>query len=268
VEKHFFKRLQNAHVSVRRQSKVTPLLGIITGSGLGGILEKIDGQSIPYRQIRQFPRTGVKGHPGVMKISPRVVILGGRFHLYETVSTDDVVLPVFLLSKLGVRRLILTNASGGINPHYELGDLVLIRDHINLTGHNPLQGPHASGYGPRFPDMSDTYSRILRNRVKERFPKMKEGIYAGMLGPSYETPAEIAMLKGLGADMVGMSTVPEAIAARFLGIDVLGISCITNKTGARSAAGLSHDEVIAVGMKAAQELSELLAVIIDLISEE
>jgi purine-nucleoside phosphorylase len=263
VEPNFFRRLDEALRSVRKQSADHPLVGIITGSGLGSILGKIEGITIPFRQIRQFPQLSVEGHPGVLKISPSVVVMGGRYHLYSVPNSDDVVLPVFLLGKLGVKTLIVTNAAGGINLRYALSELVLIRDHINLTGLNPLRGVYNEKYGPRFPDMSVAYSKRLRAKLRRRFPELREGVYAGMLGPSYETPAEIAMLKHVGADMVGMSTVHEVIAARFLGMEVLGISCITNKAKARSERGISHAEVLTAGIKASARLNILLMAVID-----
>ena len=232
--------------------------GIILGSGLSGVRNSINGKEIPFSEIEGFPAPGVKGHSGILKISQQCAVLAGRFHFYEGHGIDDVVLPVFLLKKLGVENLIITNAAGGINRSYSPGELVLISDHLNLTGVNPLIGKNIEKYGPRFPDMSSAYSKSLIDRALEIKPGLKKGVYAGLTGPSYETPAEVRMLAAIGADLVGMSTVNEVIAARYLGINVLGISCVTNMAAGILEKPLDHGEVIDTGKKAEAELTGLV----------
>ena len=177
---------------------------------------------------------------------------------------DEIVLPVFLLAQLGITHLVVTNAAGAVNTAYHPGDLTLVKDHINLMGLNPLVGPHIEALGPRFPDMSEAYDRGLRSSIKEAWHKpLNEGVYAALLGPTYETPSEIRMLREIGADMVGMSTVPEVVGARYLGLKVLGISCITNMASGITSAGhhvqpLSHEEVVETGRRVASEFADLL----------
>jgi purine-nucleoside phosphorylase len=193
--------------------------------------------------------------------------MAGRFHFYEGWSMDDIVLPVFLLHALGVRILIVTNAAGGIRDSYTPGELVLISDHINLMGANPLRGPNPDGFGPRFPDMTESYSRRLRRLAGEvaagRGIELQEGVYAAFGGPNYETPAEIRMARAMGADLVGMSTVPEVIAARYLGIEVLGLSMVTNMAAGITDKPLSHQEVVETAARVAPWLSALLQGILE-----
>ena len=241
-----------------------PRTAIVLGSGLSGIVEGLGYREIPYSDIAEFPKPTVQGHRGTLCLSPDAAILAGRFHFYEGHSMDDVVLPVFFLKALGVENLILTNAAGGINPKYVPGDLVLIQDHINLMGTNPFIGPNPTGgngkpQGERFFDMSEVYPGELRALAWSCSDKpLKEGVYAALTGPSYETPSEIRMLKAMGADLVGMSTVPEATAARYLGMRVLGISCVTNMAAGISRSPLSHAEVVEVGKRVESELKTLL----------
>jgi len=241
-----------------------PRSAVILGSGLSGIVEGLGFKEIPYSEIPEFPRPTVQGHKGLLCLSKDAAILAGRFHYYEGHPMDDVVLPIFFLKALGVENLILTNAAGGINTKYVPGDLVLIQDHINLMGTNAFIGPNPedpSGkpLGERFFDMSEVYSKDLRALAWSCAEKpLKEGVYAGLTGPSYETPSEIRMLKTLGADLVGMSTVPEATAARYLGMRVLGISCVTNMAAGISKTPLAHAEVVEVGKRAESELKALL----------
>jgi purine-nucleoside phosphorylase len=191
----------------------------------------------------------------------------GRFHTYEGHSLEDVVLPVRVLSLLGVKNLVLTNAAGGINSKYNPGELVCIKDHLNLTGKNPLVGPNDERFGPRFPDMTETYNEKLNEHIfqaaEELNIKVQQGIYAGLLGPTYETPSEIKMLKIFGADMVGMSTVPEAIAAHHAGLNVCGISCITNLAAGISKEKLNHDEVKEVANLAMEKFTKLLTLSVE-----
>jgi purine-nucleoside phosphorylase len=246
-----------------------PRTAIVLGSGLSGIVEGLGYREIPYSDIAEFPKPTVQGHRGTLCLSPDAAILAGRFHFYEGHSMDDVVLPIFFLKALGVENLILTNAAGGINPKYVPGDLVLIQDHINLMGANPFIGPNPTGgngkpLGERFFDMSEVYSGELRALAWSCADKpLKEGVYAALTGPSYETPSEIRMLKAMGADLVGMSTVPEATAARYLGMRVLGISCVTNMAAGISRSPLSHAEVVEVGKRVESELKTLLFKVLD-----
>lgn len=230
-----------------------PSVGLILGSGLGEFLNDFAGNvSIGYADIPHFPRSTVAGHAGNL-IFNRVgsmpfVAMQGRVHSYEGYSIAEVAFPVRVLTRLGVRKLIVTNAAGGINRAFHPGDLMLIADHINLMSANPLTGPNLEALGPRFPDMSEAYARkfraLARAVARQKGIDIHEGVYAGLAGPSYETPAEIRMLATLGADAVGMSTVPEVIAANHSGSAVLGISCITNMAAGVLDQKLSHEEVM------------------------
>jgi purine-nucleoside phosphorylase len=262
-------RVRRAAESIR--SSTRPETAVILGSGLSGIVDGLGYREIPFSEIAEFPKPTVQGHKGVLCVSGKNIVMAGRFHLYEGHPMDDVVLPIFMLAELGVKNLILTNAAGGINRGYAAGDLVLIRDHINLMGTNPFIGPNpkredGSEFGPRFFDMSSVYDPALRALAARRAGKpMKEGVYCALSGPSYETPAEIRMLAAIGADLVGMSTVPEATAASALGMRVLGISCVTNMAAGIQAAPLDHKEVVAAGKKVEAELKALiLALLADL----
>lgn len=258
MEKNFLERLDAAYESLSAQHALRPEIGIVLGSGLGAFAERVRGVRIPYSSIASFPVPTVQGHAGVLTLAKNVAVLSGRVHGYEGRPIDDVVLYVFLLSRLGVKRLIITNAAGGINTSFRPGDLVLVKDHINLTGVNPLRGPNP-GLGPRFPDMSEVYSVSMRAAAGTASDApLSQGVYAGLAGPSYETPAEIRMLASLGADMVGMSTVSEAICARYLGMEVLGISCITNMAAGVLDGPLDHGEVIRRGRETAPRFIKLL----------
>lgn len=245
--------IQEAANFIASKAKVTPKVGLILGSGLGVLADHIDDAvSIPYEDIPHFPQSTVEGHAGELLIGTvqgtPVVLMKGRFHMYEGYGPELTAFPVRVMKALGVERLLVTNAAGGVNINYHPGDLMLISDHINLTGRNPLVGPNQNELGPRFPDMSEAYNRKLREIAKEvakeKSIELQEGVYAGLLGPSYETPAEIRMLRSLGADAVGMSTVSEVIVARHAGIEVLGISCISNMAAGILDQPLSHEEVI------------------------
>lgn len=247
------QRLEEAASFIRGRIADKPEIGLILGSGLGVLADLIEQpQKIPYRDIPHFPLSTVAGHAGElvcgMVAGRSVLMMNGRFHLYEGYGEDAVTFPVRVMKLLGVSRLVVTNAAGGVNRRFRPGDLMVITDHINLLGRNPLVGPNLDAFGPRFPDMSEAYSRKLRGLLKETAGELgiglREGVYAAMLGPSYETPAEIRMLQAIGADAVGMSTVPEVIAARHAGIEVLGISCITNMAAGILDQPLRHDEVV------------------------
>lgn len=267
----FEERIERAFYSVSEKidRPRTGGVGIILGSGLGEFVEQVPGPALPYTSIEGLPATTVKGHSGVLKAGEEVTVMAGRFHLYEGREIDDVVLPVFLLKRLGVSTLIVTNASGAVNPDLSPGDLVLISDHLNLMGRNPLVGPDFPRLGPRFPDMSSAYSPRLRAVARAAWhDPLEEGVYAALLGPSYETPAEIAMLRSLGADMVGMSTVPEVVSASFLGMDVLGVSCITNMAAGILDQPLSHTEVMGTGRRVAADFARLLLTVLDRLKRE
>ncbi len=265
----FTDRVKEAARSVREHTRFTPGVGVILGSGLGAFAEHVTGTEIEYGKISGFPIPTVMGHRGLLTVTSSTAVMSGRFHYYEGYTPDDVVLPVAVLHAMGVRQLIITNAAGGIREDFEPGELVLLRDHLNLMGMNPLRGPNHDDLGPRFPDMSGVYSAELR-RVARRMAdgEMREGVYAGLSGPNYETPAEVRMLRGLGADMVGMSTVPEAIYASYLGMEVLGISCITNMAAGILDAPLDHAEVVAIGRQVEPRFCALLSGVIDTISSE
>ncbi|MED3563211.1 purine-nucleoside phosphorylase [Bacillus xiapuensis] len=248
-----FEKIQNAAEFLKGKYSKTPKIGLILGSGLGVLADEIvDSVKIPYSEIPNFPISTVEGHAGQLVFGSlsgaEVVAMQGRFHYYEGYSMDKVTFPVRVMKALGVEMLIVTNAAGGVNESFTPGDLMIITDHINFMGTNPLIGPNDSNLGVRFPDMSEAYTKELRGIAKEIAGNLniaiKEGVYVGFTGPVYETPAEIRMARVLGGDAVGMSTVPEVIVARHGGLKVLGISCITNMAAGILDQPLSHDEVI------------------------
>jgi len=235
------------------RTSIRPEIGLVLGSGLGVLADSIlNATTIDYGDIPHFPVSTVEGHAGELLIGTLagkpVLLMKGRFHMYEGYGPETVSFPVRVMKALGVKTLLVTNAAGGINASFKPGDLMLISDHINFMFKNPLIGPNDPEVGVRFPDMSEAYSKRLRalaRRVGESLGvTFQEGVYAGLLGPTYETPAEIRMLRTLGADAVGMSTVPETIAARHSGIEVLGISCISNMAAGMLDQPLSHHEVM------------------------
>ncbi|PKM80116.1 MAG: purine-nucleoside phosphorylase [Firmicutes bacterium HGW-Firmicutes-14] len=238
---------------IRKKVPLRPEIGIILGSGLGMLVTEVQKpQKIHYSELPHFPVSTVEGHAGHLVFGQlagkRVVLMQGRFHYYEGYTMEQVVFPVRVMSRLGVRTLIVTNAAGGINQDFSPGDLMLIRDHINLLGTNPLIGPNYDELGPRFPDMSEAYDRELLKTAGRAADKyglpFRKGVYAALTGPSYETPSEIKYLRIIGADAVGMSTVPEVIVAHHTGMKVLGISCITNMAAGVLQTKLSHQEVM------------------------
>ncbi|WCN36857.1 purine-nucleoside phosphorylase [Aneurinibacillus uraniidurans] len=250
--------IHDVQTYITQQTTARPEIGLILGSGLGVLADEItDAVYIPYGDIPHFPISTVEGHKGQLVIGQlhgkTVVAMQGRFHYYEGHGLDAVTFPVHVMKAIGVTSIIVTNAAGGVNESYEAGDLMLISDHLNLTGRHPLIGPNDEAIGVRFPDMSAAYCpklRMLARQVAERRGiKLQEGVYAGMLGPSYETPAEIRMIRILGGDAVGMSTVPEVIVARHIGLRVLGISCISNMAAGILPQPLSHDEVMETAEK-------------------
>lgn len=267
IDHQLQEHIQEAADYIAGQISFKPQIGLILGSGLGVLADLIEHAiTIRYEDIPHFPVSTVEGHAGELVIGQvkgkDVLMMKGRFHLYEGYSTSVVTFPIRVMKKLGIETLIVTNAAGGINTSYEPGDLVVLSDHINMTGGNPLIGPNDAALGVRFPDMSEAYSRRLRSMAKqiaaEQQIVLREGVYAGLLGPTYETPAEIRMLRVLGADVVGMSTVAEVIAARHAGIEVLGFSCVSNMAAGILDQPLSHEEVMETTEKVKAKFLELV----------
>ncbi|XKM14535.1 purine-nucleoside phosphorylase [Orbaceae bacterium ac157xtp] len=250
---HQTKDIQEAVSFIQNRTKIKPTIGIILGSGLGSFADTLENAvHIPYNDIPHFARSEAVGHANELVIGESagktVIAMKGRFHYYEGFSLDQVTFPVRVMKMLGVEKLIITNACGAVNTSFAPGDLMLITDHINLTANNPLMGPNNNELGVRFLDVSEVYSKNLRKIVgdvaKELNITLRQGVYAWWTGPTYETPAEIRMIRVLGADAVGMSTVPEAIIARHSGIETVGISCLTNMACGILDQPLGHEEVI------------------------
>ncbi|URN94180.1 MAG: purine-nucleoside phosphorylase [Candidatus Pristimantibacillus lignocellulolyticus] len=265
------QQIKEAAQYIAEQINVMPEIGLILGSGLGVLGDHIDSATvISYEDIPHFPVSTVEGHAGELMIGTiagkTVVLMRGRFHMYEGYSPEVTAFPVRVMKALGVKSLIVTNAAGGINLEFASGNLMLISDHLNLTGKNPLIGANDADLGARFPDMSEAYSKRLReiakNVASEKGIGLVEGVYAGLLGPSYETPAEIRMLRIIGADAVGMSTVAEVIAARHSGIEVVGISCISNMAAGILDQPLSHVEVMETTDRVKSQFLELVTSLI------
>jgi purine-nucleoside phosphorylase len=275
-----YARVQQAVESLRGRIGAMPDVAVVLGSGLGDFASGLQHKTtIPYAEIPNWPASAVVGHAGTLVVGSlggsrgggiagrRVAALAGRAHFYEGHSLQTAAFATRVLGLLGVRTLILTNAAGGINLLFKPGTLMVIDDHINLMGSNPLVGPNDDRFGPRFPDMTEAYSRRLREIAFESARALEtglaHGVYAAMHGPSYETPAEIRFLRTIGADAVGMSTVPEAIAGRHMGLEILGISCITNPAAGVLPQPLVHDEVMEVARRVRGEFSALLEAIIE-----
>lgn len=248
-------------------------IGLILGSGLGDLADQVeDAVIIPYERIPHFPVSTVEGHAGQFVVGrlegKSVIVMQGRFHYYEGYSMKKVVFPIYVMKQLGVPSLVVTNAAGGMNRHFQAGDLMLISDHLNMTGDNPLIGIHHPELGVRFPDISHAYSQEYRNlahRIANQFGqergepiRLQEGVYAGISGPNYLPPAELTMLAKLGGDAVGMSTVAEVIAANHAGLKVLGISCITDMAIGEELEPLSHEQVVAVANRTKPVFTELV----------
>jgi purine-nucleoside phosphorylase len=266
-----FDRAESAAQFLLAQTALRPAIGLVLGSGLGGFADDLsEATRIPYANIPSFPRSTAVGHAGQMVIGKvgdvPVAAMQGRVHLYEGYSAKEVAFPTRVLGRMGIRALILTNAAGGINLEYKQGALVVVTDHINLQGTNPLVGPNDERFGPRFPDMTQAYWRAYREitlRAARRLGKTAyQGVYAGLLGPSYETPAEIRYLRTIGADLVGMSTIPEVSAARHMGLKVLAISCVTNMAAGISDEVLNHDEVLKTGERVKGDFVALLRAVL------
>ncbi|MCU0228813.1 MAG: purine-nucleoside phosphorylase [Bryobacterales bacterium] len=268
--------LMDAIEFVRAHSDLQPRAGIVLGSGLGAFASRIDDAvRIPYAEIPGFHAPAAEGHAGQLVLGRAgdapVACLAGRIHQYEGHSAQDVVFGVRLLGLLGVKDLVLTNAAGSINPSNQPGSLVLIADHINMQGTNPLIGPNLDELGPRFPDMTEAYPAELRGLAREAGLRvglhLSEGVYMALLGPSFETPAEIRAFRALGADLVGMSTVPEVIAANHMGLRCLGISCVTNLAAGLSASKLSHQEVLDTGNQVREQFEALLLTLLPMLGQ-
>jgi len=260
-------RIEEALGYIGKHIKNQPKILLVLGSGLSALAEEtLETILIPYKDIPNFPISTAPGHKSRLRSGKlagcELVIMEGRFHYYEGYSMDDIAFPVRLMKRLGVEKLVLTNAAGGINRTFRPGDLMLIHDHINMTGQNPLIGKNDDAYGPRFPDMSRLYDKnlneIILNTAKNMSVDLKTGVYAFMSGPSFETPAEIRMLEILGADAVGMSTVPEAVCAGHAGMKVAGISCISNMAAGILDQPITEQEVLETGLMVKEKFSALL----------
>ncbi|MGH3133318.1 MAG: purine-nucleoside phosphorylase [Gaiellaceae bacterium] len=259
--------LDDAVRRIREQTDLEPRVGVVLGSGLGGLADELEDRlEIPYGEIPGWPVSTAVGHAGVLVLgrvgTVPLAVMRGRAHLYEGVGADRAVFGVRVLGRLGVRSLVVTNAAGGINETYRPGMLVLISDHVNLMGTSPLLGSNDDGLGPRFPDLSDAYDPELRRLAREAATRLglevAEGVYAAWLGPQFETPAEIRFMRTAGADLAGMSTVPEVIAARHMGIRCLGLSVVTNMAAGVVSGTIDHEAVLAVGGEAQPSLTALL----------
>jgi purine-nucleoside phosphorylase len=258
------------------RTALRPKVAIVLGSGLGAFADQLESATaIAFAEIPHFPQSTVPGHSGKLAIGTvagvPVAVLQGRVHAYEGYSSQEVTFPVRVLGRMNVKTLVLTNAAGGINDAFKRGQLVLIADHINFSGHNPVAGPNDERLGPRFFDMSEAYSNRLRLLAHEAARAMEfrldEAIYLSVLGPSFETPAEIRAFRTLGADLVGMSTVQETIVARHMGIEVLGISCVTNLAAGIQAEPLSHEEVMETGRAVEKQLAGLLTNLVPMLAQ-
>lgn len=273
-ETSMIQKIQEAAAFISKETNIKPQIGLILGSGLGVLADLIEQPIVvDYSRIPHFPVSTVEGHAGELVVGTikgkQVLVMKGRFHAYEGYGAETVSFPVRVMKELGVETLIVTNAAGGINESYQVGDLMVISDHLNLTYRNPLIGPNDAALGVRFPDMSEAYSKRLRKVAHEVAAsqdfKLQEGVYVGLLGPNYETPAEIRMFRTLGGDSVGMSTVPEVIVARHAGIEVLGFSCISNMASGILDQPLSHAEVMETTEKVKPKFLKLVLGIIDAI---
>lgn len=271
-----FTRSQRAAKYILSKSRLRPKIAVVLGSGLGAFAHELtDAAQIPYRKIPGYPSPTIEGHAGRLVIGrlneTPLAVMQGRVHTYEGYSAREVVHPMCVLRQMEIQAAILTNAAGAINLDFSQGALVVIRDHLNLTGVNPLLGPNDNRFGPRFPDMSEAYYRRYREIARAEGRKLgldvKEGVYAALSGPSYETPAEIRYLRIIGADMVGMSTAPEVIVARHMGIRVLGISCVTNMAAGVLDQPITHAEVIETAERVKGQFVALLRSVIPRIAE-
>ena len=272
-----FSRAEQAAQFILAKTKLRPKVAVVLGSGLGAFAHELgDVTRVPYQEIPSFPRSTAIGHAGVLAIgkceSVPVAAMSGRVHMYEGYSAQEVAFPMRVLGRMGVKAAILTNAAGGINLEYKQGCLVLLSDHINLQGRNPLVGQNDERFGPRFPDMTRAHHKPYRQIAMEEARRLGlicfEGVYAALLGPNYETPAEIRFLRTIGADVVGMSTVAEVIVARQMGIKVLAISCVTNMAAGILDQPINHEEVLETGERVKGQFIALLRAVIPHIAED
>lgn len=272
MRKDLVCKINEARDYILKKVDFVPEIALILGSGLGDMAEKAEDKiAIEYKEIPNFPVSTVQGHKGRLVFGSmkgrKVVFMQGRFHYYEGYKMEEVVFPVWVFNALGVKKLIVTNAAGGVNTSFSPGDLMIIRDHINYTNNNPLIGPNIEAFGPRFPDMSAAYSKELINVVKTSAASnginIQEGTYIYLTGPSYETPAEIRAFRILGADAVGMSTVPEVVASNHCGIKTVGISCITNMAAGILNQPLNHREVMETAEKVKENFSKLIKSVVE-----
>lgn len=262
-----YSKIREAANYILDKTEIRPEIALILGSGLGALADEIENaEYFAYSDIPHFPVSTVQGHAGRLVIGTlegkKVVAMQGRFHYYEGYKMEEVTFPIRVMKLLGVEKLIVTNAAGAVNTGFNPGDLMLISDHLNLTGDNPLIGGNLEKFGPRFPDMSNAYNKALRDRVKKIAKsigvELQEGVYAAMSGPTYETPAEVRMVRILGGDAVGMSTVPEVIIAVHSGIQVVGISCMTNMAAGILEQPLDHSEVMETSAKVREKFTTLM----------
>jgi len=261
------EKINQTKAYIIQQTRFSPEVGIVLGSGLGGLVHEIEiSHSLDYASIPNFPVSTVKGHSGKLIFGmlggKKVIAMQGRFHFYEGYSMQEVAFPIRVMKSLGIKRLILSNASGGMNPEYQVGDIVIINDHINMMPTNPLIGKNDDELGPRFPEMSEAYDKDMVNLARkiagEKNFRAHVGVYAGLSGPCFETPAEYRYLRIIGADIVGMSTVPEVIAARHAGIPCFAVSIVTDLGGFDVAEKVSHEEVLKVATKSESKLTAIL----------
>jgi purine-nucleoside phosphorylase len=272
-----FTLAESAAQLILSKTPLRPRIGLVLGSGLGSFADSLtEATRLPYGEIPAFPRSTAIGHAGQLVIghanSIPVAVMQGRVHLYEGYSAQEIAFPMRVFGRMGIRAVILTNAAGGINLNYQQGALVLIRDHINLQGTSPLIGPNDDRFGVRFPDMTHAYAKAYRALAQKEAAKLgmtlHEGVYAALLGPTYETPAEINYLRTIGADLVGMSTAFEVIAARHMGIEVLAISCVTNMAAGIVDQPLSHQEVMKTGERVKSSFEALLRAVLPRIAHD
>ena len=270
MEQDIISKLKETQGYIRKRTALVPRLGIILGSGIGNIIEP-SGKDVVffYNELPNFASSTVEGHAGRLVLGAwegaNACVMQGRLHYYEGYSMDEITYPVRLLKLLGVETIIITAAAGALAPGMKAGDIVVIKDHINCMGASPLRGRHYPDFGERFCDMSGVYDKVMRKRClaicRRQRLSAREGVYAAVAGPSYETPAESAMLRGFGADVVGMSVVPEAVAARQMGMNVLGLCYVANVAARRVSKPLSHAEVLSVGLKVQQKMAKLISTI-------
>ncbi|WP_215730260.1 purine-nucleoside phosphorylase [Alkalispirochaeta alkalica] len=272
-----YEQLGETREWIQAQTDLVPSVGVVLGSGLGGLVGHLQVErEISYQDIPHFPVSTVAGHAGKLVFgslgSTRIVAMQGRLHYYEGHPMRSLAYPIALMKMLGVKTLVVSNAAGGMNPAFEPGDLMVITDHINLFGDNPLIGLNDERLGPRFPDMTEVYSRglidLAEDRARALGVSLKRGVYVGLSGPAYETAAEIRYMQSIGGDAVGMSTVPEAMTARYLGLDVLGISCITNMSTGLATEKHSHQEVLKTAQAAAERFCKLVANVVRALGDE